>query len=68
MNLWYCFPITVTKVDLEGEGLVCVPISIRICKSSDAGMKLKTASVLPLMTIENIIISAVQSLRILKIS
>ena len=51
MHLWHCFPITISKIDLEGEGLICVPISLRICKSPDDGMKLKTASVLPLMTV-----------------
>ena len=27
INLWYCFPITITKADLEGEGLLRVLIS-----------------------------------------
>ena len=26
MNLWHCFPITITKADLEAEGLVRVSI------------------------------------------
>ena len=34
MNLWHCFPITITKVDLEGEGSVRVPIFPRISSSS----------------------------------
>ena len=55
MYLWHCFPITITKVDLEGEGLVCVPISPRICISSNDGMKLKISSVSPLMIIGDFI-------------
>ena len=62
IHLWYCFPITITKVDLEGEVLVCVPISPRIHSSLNDCMKLKIASVFPLITIDDFIISVIQSL------
>ena len=46
-------PITITKVDLEGEGLVCLSISPRICSLSNDGMKLKISSVSSLMIIDD---------------
>ena len=60
MHLWYYLPITITKVDLEGGELVFVPISPRICSYLNDCMKLKCASVLPLMTIDDLIISVIQ--------
>ena len=45
MNLRHCFPITITKVDLQGLRLVCDPISPRIY----------TSSVSPLMIIDELI-------------
>ena len=48
-------PITITKVNLEGEGLVCLSISPRICSSSNDGMKLKISSVSSLMIIDDFI-------------
>ena len=53
MHIWHCIPVFITKVDLEGKGLVSVPKSTRICISANNGMKLKITSVLLLMSIDD---------------
>ena len=38
---WHFFAITISKVDLEGEELVCVPMSLTIFSSPNNGMEMK---------------------------
>ena len=57
MYPWHCFPITINKVDLESEELVCIPMFLRIFSLLNGGMELKIASVLSLMTTDDLIIA-----------
>ena len=43
---WHFFAITMSKVDLEGEELVCVPMSLTIFSSPNNGMEMKVVQVL----------------------